>query len=163
MDWYKHDIGSYKRKTHGLTALEDGIYRRLLDEYYASGGPLPNDPVILKSLAKIRGKWEVKAMSAVIVKFFTVNGDGYLHNKRADEEIAAYQILCDRNRQNRRGHTVNDSSTNGQRLDPPKEVSNRIKNEDACGAYLENGQKCGKPSIGKMNGSFHCRQHAPYT
>lgn len=162
MDWYKHDIGAYKRKTHGLSALEDGIYRRLLDEYYASGGALPDDPLTLRSLARIRTKWEVKAMSTVIDKFFPVNGDGYRHNKRADEEIYDYLKICETNRQNRKGRVVNEPSTDGQRSVPPSKGTNQLTNNDACGFVLQNGQKCSKPSIGRTNQQWHCREHGPY-
>ena len=43
MIYYKHFIGDYQRKTNRLSILEDGVYRRLLDEYYSNESPLPLD------------------------------------------------------------------------------------------------------------------------
>lgn len=164
MDWYKHDIGAFRRKTHGLTALEEGIYRRLLDEYYASGGPLPNDLPTLKSLAKIRSKWEVNGLSKVVSTFFEKNGDGLLHNRRADDELADYNEICKTNRRIAQQRTVQRSverSVTETSTNTDRHTNNRYDAQLCC--FHINGNPCGQPiTFWNRNGSKgHCAEHGP--
>ncbi len=43
MNFYKHHIGDYRRDTAHLSLLEHGVYRQLMDTYYLSEEPIPNE------------------------------------------------------------------------------------------------------------------------
>lgn len=88
MNFYKHFIGDYARDTASLSALEHGVYRLMLDSYYATEKPLPADVGELYLIAKARTPAERRAVDKIAGRFFAVNGDGTRHNPRADIEIA---------------------------------------------------------------------------
>ena len=86
MNYYPHHIGDYLRDTAHLTALEDGIYRRMLDVYYASEKPLPVDIQWVSRLVRAHTEDEREAVQEILRQFFQKYEDGW-RNKRADEEI----------------------------------------------------------------------------
>ena len=86
MNYYPHHIGDYLRDTAHLTAIEDGIYRRMLDVYYASEKPLPLDNQWVCRLVRAHSKEERDAVEEILRQFFKKYEDGW-RNKRADEEI----------------------------------------------------------------------------
>jgi uncharacterized protein YdaU (DUF1376 family) len=69
-----------------LSLEEDIAYRRLLDLYYDSEQPIPND--IPKVSRRLRLGSDV--IQSVLNEFFELTKDGY-RNHRADLEIASYQ------------------------------------------------------------------------
>ena len=89
MNFYAFYIGDYKRETSDLTITEDGIYRRLLDQYYATESPLRNNLNVLASSVGAVAPFERKALKMVLHRFFSLESDGCWHNKRADAEIPA--------------------------------------------------------------------------
>ena len=97
MHWYKHHLGDYATDTVGLSALEHGVYRLLLDAYYSNDGPLPCDLGILYRICHAHNGSERKAVRTVVVRFFT-NSDRTIKQKRADQEILKYQAQCLANR-----------------------------------------------------------------
>lgn len=86
MNYYPHHIGDYLRDTSHLTATEDGIYRRMLDVYYASEKPLPIDPAWVAKLVRAHTEEERTAVGELLRQFFVKYEDGW-RNKRADTEI----------------------------------------------------------------------------
>lgn len=88
MNFYQHYLGDYARDTKGLSVMEHGAYRLLLDHNYATEQPVPNDVAELYRIAGAMTPAERKAVDKVADKFFPVNGDGKRHNRRAEEEIA---------------------------------------------------------------------------
>ena len=86
---YDHHIGDYTRDTVGLAMIEDGAYRRLLDQCYASELPLPSEKAELYRMARAATPSERKAVDYVLGRFFVPREDGY-HNARADKEIAKF-------------------------------------------------------------------------
>lgn len=89
MNYYPHHIGDYLRDTAHLTPLEDGIYRRLLDVYYASEKPLPPETQWVCKLVRARTTDEIDAVVEVLRQYFTKTPEGW-RNKRCDEEIKAH-------------------------------------------------------------------------
>lgn len=85
-NWYPFYVGDYQRKTAHLSMLEHGAYRLLLDHYYATGAPLPNDMEKLCRICRARSPSERKAVAAVASEFFTQTGT-LLHNYKCDDEI----------------------------------------------------------------------------
>ena len=84
--YYQFYPGDYLRDTQGLTLTEHGAYRILLDHYYCEE-KLPSDNDRLYRICRAFSEIERDAVDFVIQKFFKINGDGYLINKRAEREL----------------------------------------------------------------------------
>lgn len=100
VNFYKHYLGDYSRKTGHLSLAEHGAYRRLLDHYYGTGKSLPAE---LDALCRVCGAIspaERQAVSNVADEYFPVNGDGRRHNRRADEELKSYDEKATHSREN---------------------------------------------------------------
>lgn len=86
---YPFHVGDYIADTAHLSIEEDIAYRRLLDLYYTSEKPLPNDG---KQVARrIRMGQHETLIDAILEEFFTLQDDGCWHHSRCDDEIAKYQ------------------------------------------------------------------------
>lgn len=87
LNFYPRFLGDYMRDTAHLSMLQHGAYTMLLDTYYATGKPLPEDMAALYRICKASTALERKAVDVVATAFFPLNGDGLRHNNRADMEI----------------------------------------------------------------------------
>lgn len=85
MDWYPRRPQSYRNDTWGLTLAEHGAYCLLLDYYYQSEHPLPNDDHALAGIIGITiDKWlEVKEK---VTRYFRVS-NAHLTHHTCDEVI----------------------------------------------------------------------------
>ncbi|WP_249276309.1 YdaU family protein [Bordetella genomosp. 7] len=90
MNYYSHNIGDYAQATMHLSLIEDAIYSRLLRRYYSEEQPIVDDIQQVCRWVGARTQEEREAVPVVLAEFFVLK-DGFWHNKRADEEIAAYQ------------------------------------------------------------------------
>jgi len=90
MNYIELHIGDYEKATAHLTAVEDGIYGRLLRRYYDTEQPLPADLKAVQRLVRARSREEREAVVTILEEFFQQDGDGWRH-RRCDEEIARYQ------------------------------------------------------------------------
>lgn len=85
--WYSRYPGDYAKDTADLSTLEHGIFTLLLDYYYSTG-PMNPDWYRLYRICKVgTGLKERASVRHVVERFFYQNGDGQLHNKRADIEL----------------------------------------------------------------------------
>lgn len=126
MDWYKRDIGAYRRQTARLKPLAHGAYTLLLDEYYAGQGPLPADYIDLYRIAKAQTDAEKQCVKTVADQYFPLNGDGFRHNERADEEIANYRARSVTNRFNANQRIAQRTAEPiANRTDIPNGIANR--------------------------------------
>ena len=121
MHYYSHNIADYRKDTLGLTLIEHGAYRQLLDQYYLDEKPLPLDEEILYRLVNARNQDEKYAVRYAIKSFFTQTEDGYVHGRCA-AEIKAYKAKSEQ--QSRAGKasaakrsTVVQQSSNGRSTD----------------------------------------------
>lgn len=85
MIWYKFHVGDYITHTLHLDEAEDLAYRRLLDMYYMTEKPIPNDLAVV--CKKVR--MDIDVVEPVLKEFFEPSVDGWL-NQRCEEEIAKY-------------------------------------------------------------------------
>lgn len=86
MHYYQFNIGDYASHTRYLTAMQDLIYRRLLDIYYLHEKPIPlNNPALCIGLNEC-----LTDVERVLNEFFVLTDDGWI-NKRADQQIAEYK------------------------------------------------------------------------
>ena len=89
MNHYPRHIGDYIRDTVGLTMMQDGAYTRLLDQYYATGRPIPLDSAAIYRMTRAMTRQEQAAVESVLVIYFERRDDGW-HQKRVDRELASY-------------------------------------------------------------------------
>jgi len=99
MNYYQRNVGDFIKATLSLTLVQRGAYSALLDIYYSEEKPLPVDEREVQDLAIVRSKAERDAVSFVLRRFFELRDDGW-HQKRADEEIAAYHVRVEQAREN---------------------------------------------------------------
>lgn len=83
--WMPLYWGDYHQKTQHLTTYQHGAYFLLLGSYWMTGRAI--DPQDVESITKANaiGLLEVQR---VIDRFFCLQSDGLLHNKRMDRELA---------------------------------------------------------------------------
>jgi uncharacterized protein YdaU (DUF1376 family) len=109
LNFYKHHLGDYDGATVHLTWDEDMAYTRLLRVYYRLEQPIPLEPAAAYRLVRATTKTQKEAVTRVLHEYFEERDDGW-HNKRADEEIAAYQAQAETNRRIARQRSGNESS-----------------------------------------------------
>ena len=85
MNYYPFHIGDYIAHTAHLDPIEDCAYRRLLDAYYMTEGPLPAD--VAACARQIRMKSHLSEVEQVLREFFVLTETGWSHS-RCDAEIA---------------------------------------------------------------------------
>jgi len=95
MNFYKHHLGDYDGHTAHLSWDEDMAYTRLMRAYYRREVPIPDAE--RHRLTRATTAAQRKAVDSVLGEFFRLE-DGAWHNKRCDEEIAAYQAQANTNR-----------------------------------------------------------------
>lgn len=95
MFYFKFHIGDYRQATMHLTNEEDLAYRRLLEMYYDSEGPIPTDiPWVSRRL-----RLDSQSVESVLNDFFTLTENGWI-NHRADQEIAEYYAWIEKQKVN---------------------------------------------------------------
>ena len=88
--WMPLYIGDILADTSHLDAQRFGCYMLWLMHYWRKG-PLDAEISDLIAIGKLRGKDAPSIAQAMLKEFFTKNGDGRWHQKRADIEIAKWQ------------------------------------------------------------------------
>jgi uncharacterized protein YdaU (DUF1376 family) len=96
LNFYKHHLGDYDGATAHLSWDEDMAYTRLLRTYYRREKPFTDRSEAYR-LTRATSKAQRSAVDTVLDEFFTQESDGF-RNKRADQEIEAYQNQCENNR-----------------------------------------------------------------
>ena len=95
MNYYNFHIGDYISHTIHLSSEEDLAYRRLLDMYYDTELPIPNNiPLVSRKL-----RISAEVVKTVLDEFFELTDDGF-KNFRADNEIAEYQRFIEKQKAN---------------------------------------------------------------
>lgn len=90
MQHYQFHIGDYAQATAHLSPMEDLAYRRLLDLYYATESPIPND---LKSVSR-KIRLDPTSVEQVLNEFFILTPEGFTHH-RCDKELDAIYSKSD--------------------------------------------------------------------
>jgi uncharacterized protein YdaU (DUF1376 family) len=95
MHYYQFHIGDYISHTIHLSLEEDLAYRRLLDMYYDTEQPIPNNiPLVSRRL-----RLGSDVVQSVLDEFFDASDEGY-KNRRADLEISEYHAFINKQRNN---------------------------------------------------------------
>lgn len=95
MHHYPFHASDYMMCTAHLSLEEDAAYRRVLDLYYTTESPIPNDNRAVSRRLRVS---EV-LLASVLDEFFFLHENAW-HNKRCDAEITAYQAMKERNASN---------------------------------------------------------------
>ena len=90
MHHYPFHPGDYMLDTAHLEPLEDLVYRRLLDLYYSSEAPIPDDNQKLCKRLRLGFQEFSDLVSSVLSEFFFLENGSWKHT-RCEAEIAAYQ------------------------------------------------------------------------
>lgn len=109
LNFYKHHLGDYDGATAHLSWDEDMAYTRLLRAYYRREKAIEVGDVY--RLVRASSRAQRAAVDVVLKEFFDRREDGW-HNRRADEEIAAYQAQSDTNKRIARTRWQNEPYTN---------------------------------------------------
>ena len=91
MNFYPFHIGDYISHTSHLTDEEDLAYRRMIDLYYMTEAPFPNDYAWIAR--RVKSNREI--ICELLKEFFELEDDGLWHSSRADKEISMYQCLSE--------------------------------------------------------------------
>lgn len=86
MKWYKFDVDYFLDAFQGLSNDQELAYRRLIDAYYVTEQPLPNDK---RELASLTGVSEHDTLY-VLKKFFKPSKDGW-RDESIDYAIGKHQ------------------------------------------------------------------------
>lgn len=116
MHYYQFNIKCFAMATRHLTLEEEGVYRRLLDFYYDTELPIPEETQsVIRRL--MLGSY-VDTVGLILGEFFTLEADGW-HNYRADIEINEYQ---------KRQSTARSNGRKGGRPPKPKGLETQSVN-----------------------------------
>ena len=96
--WYPRYTGDYSQKTKHLSMIEHGAYSLLLDHYYSTEKPIPNNEGQIYRITTAFSQEEQVAVMFVINEFFLLKKNGCFYNKRADEEIKKKQDISKKRR-----------------------------------------------------------------
>ncbi len=162
--WYARFPGDFIRDTGDLSLVQDGAYNRLLDHYYATARPLPNDMVSLHRICRAITQEEKDAVEYVANSFFNIGDDGLLRNKRADYELLKNSELREERARVARAKWGSDglsnSETRSKRLSEAREKGTHTEEEwDALQEIC--GQRCVFCGISRTDliGQILCKDH----
>ena len=88
MNYYERHLGDYAKDTSHLSMLEHGAYTLLMDRYYGTEKPIPQNQVY--RVTRANSKDERKAVDAVLSEFFVLVSSGW-NQGRINAEIAKMQ------------------------------------------------------------------------
>jgi len=85
-NWYRKYPGDYLRDTMHLTLEECGAYERLMDIYYSTGKPIPDDIDLIKRYFR-ESRQKTRKIMKVLGDFFEEK-DGLLWHKKIEFELS---------------------------------------------------------------------------
>ena len=98
MHYFQFNLSDYIQKTAHLTLIEDLVYRRIIDLYYESEKPIPNETKVVSRRLRLTEYEGV--VGEILTEFFTLEDDNLYHNKRCDKDIAKYHTKAETARVN---------------------------------------------------------------
>ena len=105
-NWYARYPGDLMRDTQNLTCEQFGAYDRLMDFYYSTGRPIPDDLDVIKRLLG-ESKQKTRKILLVLRDFFEEK-NGFLFHHRIEAEIEkAKKINEVRSESGKRGGKAN--------------------------------------------------------
>lgn len=84
--WYPRYVADYHTATKHLTLTEHGAYAMLMDQYYLTEKPIPNNLEQVFRICHAVVPLEQQAVVSILDQFFTKKGDFFIHD-RVEEEL----------------------------------------------------------------------------
>lgn len=97
MYYYKFNIADWHLATSHLSLEEEAIYFRLINYYYDTENPIPQETQSV--IRRLRLGKHSDLVSIVLQEFFVLE-DGFWHHKRCDDEISQYHDKAEVNQIN---------------------------------------------------------------
>lgn len=97
MYYYKFNIADWHLATSHLSLEEEAIYFRLINYYYDSESPIPEETQSV--IRRLRLGSYSETVGIILKEFFTLESDGW-HHKRCDDEISQYHEKAEVNQIN---------------------------------------------------------------
>lgn len=95
MHYYQFNITDWGSHTSHLTPEEEGIYLRLVNYYYDTEVPIPEETQMV--IRRLRLGSHSETVGLLLSEFFTLTKKGWIHS-RCEKEIEKYQKKAERNR-----------------------------------------------------------------
>lgn len=116
MNFYQHHIGDWLSHTAHLSEREDLAYRRMIEVYYQTESPLPDDVATIAK--RIRMPGAEAEIQSVLNEFFTQKPSGW-NQQRCNDELTAYK---------RKAKTAKENGKRGGRPKKPQPIENANEN-----------------------------------
>jgi uncharacterized protein YdaU (DUF1376 family) len=87
MHYFQFEIKEWISNTAHLTLEEEAVYLRLINYYYDSEKPIPNDIALISRKLRISN---ISVTQGILHEFFQESEQGFIHN-RCDVEITKYR------------------------------------------------------------------------
>lgn len=97
MYYYKFNIADWHLATSHLSLEEEAIYFRLINYYYDTEKPIPEETQSVIRRLRLGSNSDI--VGIVLKEFFTLESDGW-HHKRCDDEISQYHDKAEVNQVN---------------------------------------------------------------
>ena len=97
MYYYKFNIADWHLATSHLSLEEEAIYFRLINYYYDTEKPIPEETQSV--IRRLRLGSYSDSVRIILEEFFTLESDGWHHN-RCDDEISQYHDKAEVNQEN---------------------------------------------------------------
>lgn len=152
MHFYSQNIGDYRRDTMGLSPLEHGIYRILMDTYYLTEKPLDLNIEDLMRSHSVRNADEMRAFDYVLTKYFIKTESGY-RNKRCELEIEAYHAKSNKaagSAKSRWNKVKQEKEANAMRTHSER-IANGMLTQEPINSITKETTKSNTLAIGKPN------------
>lgn len=139
MHYYQKNIKDWIVATAHLTPEEEGVYNRLIDYYYDTESPIPEETESVIRRLRLRGYEDTVAL--ILEEFFVLEGGRWRHH-RCDLEIEAYCQRAERARKNGRkgGRPPKDKGAPGPGSPAPKPGDNPEETQSVIGENPEQTQ-----------------------
>jgi uncharacterized protein YdaU (DUF1376 family) len=113
LNYYERHIGDYVKDTAHLSMLEHGAYNLLMDRYYATEEPIPDEQKY--RVARARTEDEKKAVEIVLDEFFELVNGRWIQ-KRCDEVLAEHHAFIEQQRLNGRSSAAKRALNRGSTI-----------------------------------------------
>lgn len=137
MNFYQRHLGDYAKDTRHLTMVEHGAYNLLLDYYYATEKPIPDDRC--ERIANAHADAERQAVRQMLKEFFVETPEGWRHAKcdRVIEASKAKSLKAKESAGARWQKAQSDNNANASETHSERNASHKP---------LTNNQEKGSPS-----------------
>ena len=120
MHYYKFNIPDWVLHTAHLSPEEEGVYLRLVNFYYDTEQPIPEETQSVIRRLRLVNCTDV--VSVILAEFFTLES-GFWHHKRCDIEVERYHEKATTNKANgSKGGRPRGSSHSPKKPDKPKKT-----------------------------------------